>query len=431
MRFSKPPCKILFLVWTVTLFVPYGTATASPTTTFEWRVRTTAVDQNNVIKLQRDYAKQLSSHLSSLSAKERTKAIRSLPKGAFVDIPEFWNTVSDGDTLFDALYYVQEPLKSPSLAALERYLLHGADDAYKFRAAAILYRYHRESGYTYLSKLFGSEREVEVASIFAMNKDVRVQEEINSVLRKHPYDSANLPMYLADWPSPEAMKALEVVYSQNYSDLDIAMACAALKNRSALPLISNDLNSTHDRIRSLYLVACMDKLSGVPSVASAALLNNAINNDSDRFAQYNAISAVQRTNSARYCGNIEAMLQRMLAPHPQVGSGSLDEKMALIERTNNAVAAITALLHFDPVKYSQLSVDVLRSSLGAQVSVAARIDIIRIILRANPENQGVDGLLDAGSTRLEREIAKHHLLLLPSTLLLDQIYLTAVEVYGG
>ena len=161
---------------------------------------------------------------------------------------------------------VEEPFTSSMLHAFEQSLPKMAKEQDRVQTAAILYRYRRPAGRTYLIKQLKQKPEVSIgpvmaATVFTLKRDVTMLDSIVKVLSKNPELTPDFLLALADWQDPKISDALLKTFQTKPQDPYLALALA----RHGIKTVAPQMRKIHDAIPAgemdkIYFAVALTKL---------------------------------------------------------------------------------------------------------------------------------------------------------------------------
>jgi hypothetical protein len=383
---------------------------------YDWRAKDSGDQKVTAIKRQYSEMVRLETWLTPLDHEHRIGYIRKLPVGAFVNLPEFWQTVNNLDTVIDALYYVGEPLNSDELSALSRCSRINSRSSSIIMAAALLYRYGNAIGEEILKERFTKLHDSNAAIILAMNHDYSLLPEMLQLLQIGPVPNPSLLYALSDCNLPACNKLIYDLYIRDTGNIDLAVGLGRHRVLQAEPLLSQtylDLSDVDSN--KLYFAAALAKLDPKGQPGALELIRNAITSQ-DTSRAWVAIDAVTRTSDSQFSAEINERTVRFLL--------RTDKGLNMSTPTSSAEYAVVqacalSLLRTTGVQYlAAIDKVVALPDFGYETQVNTA-DICRAILRVNPDDETVRRRF--GEEWRSREVAKLSLRKVTDNYLLDKI----------
>lgn len=196
-----------------------------------------APQANKAPQTPAEVSARLERFLKPLPTQQKVEAIRSYAKiGVYADTPEFWQALDDPQDILRGFAFFGEPYTAVMLDVMERLLLTLSEKPRKIQMAALLYRYGRATGYAYLAKELAINLDVDVATIFALNRDEAQREATLQVLQHRQEHVSELVLALGQWRKPEVSEGLLKAFRLNPNRVDLALALANQGNSAAVPL---------------------------------------------------------------------------------------------------------------------------------------------------------------------------------------------------
>ena len=230
-------------------------------------------------------------HLKELTSQQRKNFILQMAQsGRFFNVPELWQ-IDDPKIVLRAVTQFSEPLQPVMLEALERSLPKLSSLQEKDLAAAILYRYRRKSGESFLKDSLIRNNDLLSATILTENQDPSILTTVLKLYLSNPQRSMSLVPYLSYWKSPLIGPALLVGFK---SDQENAIYATALAEQF------DDL-SKENRLRVISLIRKQYNLASpfepAKIVAAAALVKVGADPQGDMFNFLTSAIQSKRTSS--------------------------------------------------------------------------------------------------------------------------------------
>ncbi len=246
----------------------------------------------------------------------------------FRSVPGFWSSADDLQTVFFGLSQVREPLTKPMLDAVERNFKRDTNKTSRSLAAQVLYRYHRAAGRVFLLQQL-AKRDVEAATIFALNRDAALLPQILKALDTKDEDAQNDPgllQALGSWRRAEIKSALlkhfQIALNEEQNGwLNYVYALANQDAREAIPLIrlssktiipSEDFE-TDSRIR---IAGAFVRLRAPESARSMQYLQQQLQTREKAFSRRTLVEALGTAATPAAITTLQQMIKRYLASPP-------------------------------------------------------------------------------------------------------------------
>lgn len=210
--------------------------------------------------------------IAKLASGDRKRAILNLPKGVYVNLPEFWSQVRDPNEIFDATNMFGEPLSADMLDALQR-ALPALSEPYKHqKAAAVLYSHHRSAGEVCLLQDLIDRKDLTAAQIFADNHDITKLHWIMLAATANPDDDDGVLQSLAQWHDDTVNSALAKFFQSDPSSVSAILAVAATGQSAELPDILTVNKSTSVKSNAALAMASTIAIAKLDESRRDALL---------------------------------------------------------------------------------------------------------------------------------------------------------------
>ncbi len=269
----------------------------------------------------------------------------------FRSVPGFWSSADDLSTLFFGLSQVCEPLTKPMLDAVERNFERDTNKTSRSLAAQILYRYHRTAGRVFLLQQL-EKRDVEAATIFALNRDAALLPQILKALDTKNEDAQNDPgllQALGSWRRAEIKSALlkhfQIALNEEQNGwLNYVYALANQDAREAIPLIRRSSKAiipgedfeTDSRI---CIAAAFVRLRAPESARSMQYLQQQLQAKEKAFSRRTMVEALGIAATTAAITTLQQIIKRYLASPPPLKNPPYH---AIVDTTDTDELAVLA-----------------------------------------------------------------------------------------
>ena len=271
-------------------------------------------------RIRAEKREQLKAQIGKLSHVDRIRAIKELPDGEYVDLPEFWEIQKNPDTVMTALAEFGDPMTPAMVHALAKVQPRLRDEPQRLQAAAYLYRSGDPLGRSYMLDAMRSRQDLTATWVLAMNHEPECIKTALVIVKNAPDRSGILIRILAAWHSPDVAAGLWEIYANNPHNTLLMLALAAQGDKRMLAYARDIYHKvTDDLDLQIACLAVIDKFD--PRSAESRTLLSMLQGgpDHDARTKATAAQALGLAEDLNAKSALEDLLQQCIIAHGQRG----------------------------------------------------------------------------------------------------------------